>query len=224
MRPSRNRPLHGRHESDPKYGRCGPPNPAEWADRALWEEPFLVEEVASAVGAGDSTIAGFLAAVLRGCGPDHALKTACCVGGQNVKVFDAVSGIHTWEQTQAMIADWPKRRQAAGDAWSYDEPGGSGNMQATLPDRTHGILGRKSVQYLRNLVETIRPLMTDGKRYPKIQVYLVQSSDCEARTFPGGTIIFSHGLLEFGGSEAAVERIVGHDRAPGPKWSRMESN
>jgi len=87
----------------------------------LWEEAFSVDDVASAVGAGDSTMAGFLAAVLRGCDPELALKTACCLGGQNVKVFDAVSGIHTWDQTQAMMAAWPKRRQAAGDSWSYDE-------------------------------------------------------------------------------------------------------
>jgi len=104
-----------------RIGAVAPQNTAEWADRALWEEPFLVDEVASTVGAGDSAIAGFLAAMLRGCGPEHALKTACCVGGQNVKVFDAVSGIHDWDQTQAMIADWPKRRQAAGDSWLYDE-------------------------------------------------------------------------------------------------------
>ena len=53
--------------------------------------------------------------------------------------------------------------------------------------------------------------MTNGKRYPSIQVNLVQSSDCEARTFPGGTIMFFRGLLELGGSEAAVAGIVGHE-------------
>ncbi len=104
-----------------RMGAAAPQNAAEWSGRALWEEPFLVDEVVSAVGAGDSSIAGFLAAVLRGCSPENALKTACCVGGQNVKVFDAVSGVHNWDETQAMIADWPKRRQAAGDAWLYDE-------------------------------------------------------------------------------------------------------
>jgi beta-barrel assembly-enhancing protease len=75
-----------------------------------------------------------------------------------------------------------------------------------------GVVSRgKDVQYLRDLVETIRPKMTDGKRYRNIRVYLVQSSECEARTFAGGTIMFFRGLLELGGSEAAVVGIVGHE-------------
>ncbi len=71
----------------------------------------------------------------------------------------------------------------------------------------------KDVQYLRDLVATIHPLMKDAKRYPNIKVYVVQSSDCEARTFPGGTIMFFRGLLEQAGSEAAVAGIVGHELA-----------
>ena len=72
------------------------------------EEPFLVEEVASTVGTGDATIAGFLAALLRGSGPEHALEHGLLRRAQNVRaVLDAVSGIHTWEETQTMIADWP---------------------------------------------------------------------------------------------------------------------
>ncbi len=102
-------------------GSAAPRDPKQWANRALWEEAFLVDEIASATGSGDSAIAGFLAAFLRGCGPEQTLKTACCVGGQNVMVLDAVSGIHTWEETQAMMKSWPKRRQAAGGGWTYDE-------------------------------------------------------------------------------------------------------
>ena len=39
----------------------------------------------------------------------------------------------------------------------------------------------KDVQYLREPVATIHPLMKDAKHYPNIKVYVVQSSDCEAR-------------------------------------------
>jgi sugar/nucleoside kinase (ribokinase family) len=101
-------------------GSASPLKPRQWVRRALWEEPFLVEEVASATGSGDSSIAGFLAALVRGCGPEQALKAACCTGAQNVKVLDAVSGIHTWEETQTMMADWPKRRQSPGADCCYD--------------------------------------------------------------------------------------------------------
>jgi sugar/nucleoside kinase (ribokinase family) len=100
-------------------GAAAPQSSEVWANRALWEAAFLVEEVASATGAGDCTIAGFLSALLRGCGPEQCVRTASCVGAQNVKVLDAVGGVHTWEETQAMMRDWPKRRQLPGAAWQY---------------------------------------------------------------------------------------------------------
>ena len=71
----------------------------------------------------------------------------------------------------------------------------------------------RDVDYLRALVETIRPLMEQSKRYPRIGIYLAQSSRCEARSLPGGTLIFFRGLLEAAESEAAVVGIVGHELA-----------
>jgi predicted Zn-dependent protease len=71
----------------------------------------------------------------------------------------------------------------------------------------------RDVEYLRALVETIRPLLTNSKRYPRINVYLALSSRCEARSFPGGTLVFFRGLLEAAESEAAVVGIVGHELA-----------
>jgi predicted Zn-dependent protease len=71
----------------------------------------------------------------------------------------------------------------------------------------------KDVEYLRGLVETIRPLMTNSKRYRQIDVYLALSSRCDARSFPGGTLVFFRGLLEAAESEAAVVGIVGHELA-----------
>lgn len=69
----------------------------------------------------------------------------------------------------------------------------------------------KEVQYLRDLVETVRPLMKNRDRYRRITIYLAQSSRCDARSFPGGTLVFFRGLLETAGSEAAVVGIVGHE-------------
>ncbi|OHB69817.1 MAG: hypothetical protein A2V70_14790 [Planctomycetes bacterium RBG_13_63_9] len=69
----------------------------------------------------------------------------------------------------------------------------------------------REVDYLRDLVETIRPLMDQRQRYRHINVYLAQSSRCDARSFPGGTLVFFRGLLESADSEAAVVGIVGHE-------------
>ena len=108
-----------------RVGRMGAATPADaraWAGRELLEEVFAVERVVSATGAGDATIAGFLAALLRGLGPEACLKTACCVGAQCVRVPDALSGVADWPTTQALVAGWAKRRlDQPGEGWAYDE-------------------------------------------------------------------------------------------------------
>lgn len=74
-----------------------------WSERELWAPAFVVDRFGSATGSGDSAIAGFLSAFLRGLAAEQALKYATCCGLQNVRVLDAVSGIRTWDETTRMI-------------------------------------------------------------------------------------------------------------------------
>jgi predicted Zn-dependent protease len=69
----------------------------------------------------------------------------------------------------------------------------------------------KDVQYLQDLVDSLHPLMSQRRRYPFIKIYVAESSRCDARSFPGGTLVFFRGLLELADSEAAVVGIVGHE-------------
>jgi predicted Zn-dependent protease len=69
----------------------------------------------------------------------------------------------------------------------------------------------RDVEYLRDLVNTIRPYMANNDRYRTIKVYFVDSPEIDARSCPGGTLVFFRGLLEFAGSEAALVGIVGHE-------------
>ena len=89
-----------------KMGKAKPADINNWANRELHEESFHVPKVASAAGSGDSSIAGFLSAFLKGKNIEEAIKIACAVGGQNVQVFDAVSGIKTWNETESKIKDY----------------------------------------------------------------------------------------------------------------------
>lgn len=66
-------------------------------------------------------------------------------------------------------------------------------------------------RYISQLVDRIKPLMTDPRRYPKIDVHVVDSEEVDARSIPGGTLVFYRGLLEFAESEAALVGIVGHE-------------
>ncbi len=77
--------------------------PAAWSERELWQEACRVKKVSSTTGAGDSAIAGLLAAMLRGETPEKALRVAVCLGAQNVRVLDATSGIKSWSATLKML-------------------------------------------------------------------------------------------------------------------------
>ncbi|MCI0516101.1 carbohydrate kinase family protein [candidate division KSB1 bacterium] len=84
----------------------GPASPADlqnWAQRELWCPSFRVPKIASATGSGDSAIAGFYAAYLRGYSIEKTLKYANCLGFQNLHALDAVSGIRSWEETQNLV-------------------------------------------------------------------------------------------------------------------------
>ncbi|HHW47332.1 MAG TPA: carbohydrate kinase family protein [Clostridiaceae bacterium] len=102
-------------------GKAAPEDLDNWADRELIEETFYVDRVVSAAGAGDNSIAGFLAAFLRGMSIEKSIRIACAVGAQNVKVADTLSGVKTWDETLAMLPGWKKNRNTIrGDYWKYD--------------------------------------------------------------------------------------------------------
>jgi sugar/nucleoside kinase (ribokinase family) len=96
-----------------------------WADRELWHAAFHVENMGSATGSGDSSIAGFLAAFLRGLPVEEALKMSNAVGGCNVTALDALSGLKSWDETAALVAaGWPnKPPHIAAPGWSERIPG-----------------------------------------------------------------------------------------------------
>lgn len=102
-------------------GRAKPADLDRWADRELWAPCFQARLVGT-TGSGDATIAGFLAALLRGMGPEDALIAAVAVGACNVEAADALSGLRTWEETQARIAaGWPQYElDLSAYGWRHD--------------------------------------------------------------------------------------------------------
>ena len=72
--------------------------------------------------ADESTIAGFLSALLRGLGPEQAMTAAVAVGAYNVEAADALSGIRSWEATLSRVAaGWPRLPMApATEGWHWD--------------------------------------------------------------------------------------------------------
>jgi sugar/nucleoside kinase (ribokinase family) len=107
-----------------RFGRAQVGDLANWADRELWEPIYDVERVVSATGSGDSSIAGFLTSFLRGERIEQALNYATAAGKQNVMVHDAVSGIKSFAETTALLADWKKRdMRIDAPGWRIDGAG-----------------------------------------------------------------------------------------------------
>lgn len=103
------------------FGRAKVADSTNWANRELWAPCYMVPRVVSATGAGDNTIAGFLASFLRGEPIEEALQFATAAGAQNVVVPDAVSGIRPLEETRRMMTSWKKAELTIEDAgWTHN--------------------------------------------------------------------------------------------------------
>lgn len=92
-----------------------------WLGRELYAPCFRVE-VAGTTGAGDATIAGFLAGLLRGAAPEATMTTAVGVGAFNVEHPDALSGIPDWDAVRRRIAGgWEQLDVSIGlTGWTLD--------------------------------------------------------------------------------------------------------
>lgn len=112
-------------------GRAAPEDATAWANLTYWAPTFQVQ-VVGATGAGDATIAGFLAALLRGLSPEDALNMATAVGACNVEAADSLSGIRSWDETRARVqAGWPKRKESlAASGWRYHPESGLWSPEA----------------------------------------------------------------------------------------------
>jgi sugar/nucleoside kinase (ribokinase family) len=83
-------------------GRAFPREPDTWTWRELLAPCFQVQ-VAGTVGAGDTTLAGLLAALLKGRNAEEAITMAVAVGACNVECAGATLGVRSWEETWARV-------------------------------------------------------------------------------------------------------------------------
>jgi len=108
-----------------EIGRAKPADVPAWANREVVEPAYRVANYAGATGAGDSAIAGFLAAYLRGHSVERCLQYACAAGAFNVTALDALSGLRPWDETVAAVdAGWEKNPlKVTGEGWSQRQDG-----------------------------------------------------------------------------------------------------
>jgi len=93
----------------------------EWCGRELLVPCFRAKFV-NATGAGDSTIAGFIASTASGTGPERAMTIAAACGACSVEGPDASSGVPAMSELEARIqAAWQRLEdRSPGVGWTYD--------------------------------------------------------------------------------------------------------
>ena len=80
-----------------------------WADKDGFEKSYVPDKVLSGTGAGDTSIAAFLTAMLKGYGPEECMHLAAGTGACCVSAYDALSGLKSFEELNRKIqAGWKK--------------------------------------------------------------------------------------------------------------------
>lgn len=93
-----------------------------WSDKSWFAPSFLVQNIASTTGAGDASIAGFLAGILLGRPAWQSLQLGCGAAAQKIQIRKSFGGIDPVESLLNKISDWPHEKVANIPAdWNFDE-------------------------------------------------------------------------------------------------------
>lgn len=80
-----------------------------WADQEGFEKSYVPDKILSGTGAGDTSIAAFLTAMLEGYRLENCMHLAAGTGASCVAAYDALSGLKSFEElNQKIEAGWKK--------------------------------------------------------------------------------------------------------------------
>lgn len=83
----------------------------EWVGREGFERSYVPEKILSGTGAGDTSIAAFLVAMLEGYSLKRALQLSTATGASCVASYDALSGLKSFPELEKKIdAGWQKNK------------------------------------------------------------------------------------------------------------------
>ena len=83
----------------------------QWAECCGVQPCFVPDAVLSGTGAGDTSIAAFLTAVINGKSPSESVALACAEGACCVTAYDALSGLKPLDELEARIkAGWETKK------------------------------------------------------------------------------------------------------------------
>ncbi len=83
----------------------------KWDSFNKYEKSYVPDRILSGTGAGDTSIAAFLTAILNGYSPEDCMHLAAAEGASCITEYDALSGIKSLDALKARIdAGWAKAK------------------------------------------------------------------------------------------------------------------
>lgn len=93
-----------------KIGKKAGLDSESWAEKEGFETAFVPDAVLSGTGAGDTSIAAFLTAMLEGYSLEEAVQLAAAAGASCVASYDALGGLKSFQELKEKIAaGWKKQ-------------------------------------------------------------------------------------------------------------------
>ena len=139
-------------EELPDMGRAWPQQGERWKRRELWDAPCCVEEIHSTTGAGDTAIAGFLAAFLQEYDPQTALRVASYAAARCIEGYDTSGALERLEDAILHMNRYKKMQME----WGRDD---------WIPCSNHGQwIGRYDTNWLRQVRQTAGTTPEQGIR------------------------------------------------------------
>ncbi len=91
-------------------------NKIDWAGKEGFEVSYVPEQLLSGTGAGDTSIAAFLTALLQGRTPEACARYAAATGACCVSAYDALGGLKSFQELDAKMQKGWKKRESKGEA------------------------------------------------------------------------------------------------------------
>ena len=102
-----------------KMGRAIPSDLDQWADKELFSGIFKIDEVKSATGAGDTSIAAFLTSIIKGYSLEKAVTLACATGALCCTAYGSTEALMPIEDIWAKVESGWERRPVDRDTFDF---------------------------------------------------------------------------------------------------------
>jgi sugar/nucleoside kinase (ribokinase family) len=86
---------------------------SDWSHSELFQPTYVVKNFKSALAGGDTTIAGFLAGMIRGYSLIECARIACKTGALCCTTYDAIGGILPLDKVLALIQSEPAQNKTS---------------------------------------------------------------------------------------------------------------